>query len=298
MRATDGLAAYHPAVSLLFFVLVISCGMFLMHPVCLGLSFACASAYAIRLNGRAALRLGLRFLLPVLVVTALLNPAFNHAGVTVLGYLPSGNPLTLESVLYGLAAASMLVTVISWFSCFNTVMTSDKLVYLFGRVVPALSLVLSLSLRLVPRYRAQIRAIADAQRCVGRDVSQGTVRARARQGMRMLSIMVTWALENAVGTADSMRARGFGLAGRTAFSAYRIRRRDLAALVFLGVCGGCLVVGALLGGLRFQYFPLVTGAWADPAAVGLFACYLALCAMPLAIDLQEGCLWKRSRSSI
>jgi energy-coupling factor transport system permease protein len=297
-RAADGFAAWHPAVNLLFFVLVVTCGMFLMHPVCLGLSFVCATAYAIRLNGRTALRFGLRFLLPVLLVTALLNPAFNHEGVTVLGYLPSGNPLTLESVLYGAAAALMLVTVVSWFSCFNTVMTSDKLVYLFGRVVPALSLILSLSLRLVPRYRAQIRVIADAQRCVGRDVSQGSVLARARQGARMLSVMVTWALENAIGTADSMRARGFGLAGRTAFSAYRVRRRDLAALVFLLACGGCLLVGTLLGGLRFLYFPVVGGAPVGPLTLGLFAAYLALCALPLAIDLQEDYRWKRSRSSI
>ena len=30
--------------------------------------------------------------LPVLLLAALVNPAFNHAGVTILIYLPSGNP--------------------------------------------------------------------------------------------------------------------------------------------------------------------------------------------------------------
>ena len=43
----------------------------------------------------------LRVALPVLLLAALVNPAFNHAGVTILIYLPSGNPLTLESILYG-----------------------------------------------------------------------------------------------------------------------------------------------------------------------------------------------------
>jgi energy-coupling factor transport system permease protein len=46
----------------------------------------------------------------------------------------------------------MLAAVISWFSCYNAVMTSDKFVYLFGRVIPALSLILSMTLRFVPKF--------------------------------------------------------------------------------------------------------------------------------------------------
>ena len=71
-------------------------------------------------------------MLPLLVITALINPAFSHQGVTILTYLPSGNPLTLESILYGIYAAFLLITVIAWFSCFNAVMTSDKFMYLSG----------------------------------------------------------------------------------------------------------------------------------------------------------------------
>jgi energy-coupling factor transport system permease protein len=283
---------------MLFFVLVISCGMVFMHPVCLGLSFLCAFAYAVYLNGRRALRFNLRFMLPLLVVTALLNPVFNHEGATILTYLRDGNPLTLESILYGVAAALMLVTVISWFSCFNTVMTSDKFVFLLGRVIPALSLVLALSLRLIPRYRTQIGVIANAQRCVGRDISSGNLWQRARHGIRILSIMVTWALENAIETADSMKSRGYGLAGRTAFLLYRFTRRDLIALVFLLACGGYVIGGAGLGGLRFQYFPLMEGVTLEPFTLSLYLVYLALGIMPLVIGLREDVRWKRLQSSI
>ncbi len=61
-------------------------------------------------------------------LAALVNPAFNHEGATILTYLPSGNPLTLESMLYGAAAAVMLASVVLWFSSFNEVITSDKFV--------------------------------------------------------------------------------------------------------------------------------------------------------------------------
>ena len=123
----------------------------------------------------------------------------------------------------------MMVAVITWFSCCNVVMTSDKFVYLFGKLIPALSLILSMTLRFVPRFTAQIKVVTQAQRCVGRDVSSGSVRKRIHNGLTILSIVITWALENAIETADSMRSRGYGMAGRTAFSIYRLQRRDLIA---------------------------------------------------------------------
>ena len=234
----DSFSAYHPVVNFLYFTLVLLFSMFFMHPVCLGISLLCAFIYSVYLNGKKALSFNLKYMLPMLAVTALVNPAFNHEGGTILTYLRGGNPLTLDSIVYGIAAAVMLITVICWFSCYNAVMTSDKFVYLFGRVIPALSLILSMALRFVPRFRAQFKVVSDAQKCVGRDISNGSILQRAKHGVRILSIMVTWALENAIETADSMRSRGYGLPGRTAFSIYRFDRRDKSALLFLLFCGG------------------------------------------------------------
>lgn len=288
----DIFKSYHPFIGILYFVQVIVYAMLFMHPVCLGISFLCAFLYAVRLNGKKALQFGLRFMLPTLLLTAVLNPAFSHEGVTILTYLPSGNPLTLESILYGLAAAVMLVTVVCWFSCYNAVMTSDKFVYLFGRIIPALSLVLSMALRFVPRFTAQMRAVADAQRGVGRDVSQGSVWTRTKNGLRILSITVTWALENAVETADSMKSRGYGLPGRTAFSIYRFDKRDRTALVFLLVCGIYIILGAAKGGFQFLYYPAVHTEW-SLYTISLFFAYAVLCALPLILNRREDAKWKR-----
>lgn len=280
----DTFSGYHPAISMLFFVLVIGLTMFLNHPVCLGISLVCALTYSIFLKGKKAVRFNLVYMLPLLVITALINPAFSHQGVTVLTYLPSGNPLTLESVLYGIFAAFLLITVIAWFSCFNAVMTSDKFVYLFGRIIPALSLVLSMSLRFVPRFTAQIKVISNAQKCVGRDVSNGGLIKRAKHGIKILSILVTWALENAIDTADSMKDRGYGLPGRTAFSIYRFDRRDKTALLYLLLCGGGVVAGMFAGKLKFVYMPILSGAEFDLWQAGIFVLYLTLCAMPVVMN--------------
>jgi energy-coupling factor transport system permease protein len=294
---SDIFYGYHPIVNFAYFAAALAFAMFFTHPVCLAVSLVCAFAYSVYINGKKALRFNLIYMLPMLIFAALLNPAFNHQGGTILTYLPSGNPLTLESILYGVAAAVMLVTVISWFSCFNAVMTSDKFVYLFGRIIPALSLILSMALRFVPRFRAQIKVISSAQRNIGRDVSSGSLWRRAKHGIKILSIMVTWALENAIETADSMKGRGYGLPGRTAFSIYRFDRRDAAALGFVAACAAYVLIGSATGGLEWRYFPTVRGTWNGAYTISVFAVYLALCVMPLILNAREDFKWRTLKAT-
>lgn len=283
----DTLRACHPAVSFTYFALVIACSMFFMHPVCLALSLLGALLYVARLKGRRALRQQAAWLVPTALLAAALNPAFVHQGVTILTYLPSGNPLTLESILYGLAAGCMLASVILWFVCVTEVVTSDKIVYLFGRVIPALSLLLSMTLRFVPRFTRRLRTVAQAQRHMGRDTRNGSILQRVREALRVFSIVVTWSLESGIITADSMRCRGYGLPGRTSFSLYRFDRRDGAVLAWLVFCGVYLLGGGLAGGLRFRYYPMLAAGVISPLTVSFFAVHALLCLTPVLLDAAE-----------
>lgn len=289
----DPFSRCHPAVNFLYFALVLACSMFFRHPVSLAVSLACACCYATLLGGKSAVRFQLRWMLPLMLLAAVTNPAFNHNGVTILCYLPTGNPLTLESILYGLAAAAMLAAVLMWFYCFNEVITSDKFVYLFGRVIPALSLMLSMALRFVPRFHRQLSAVADAQRCLGRDVSNGRLDKRLRTAMKIFSITVTWALENAIMTADSMRSRGYGEPGRTSFSIYRFDARDRALLAWLSFCGVFILAGALSGGFYYSYSPMLRGAPWTPLTAVFQAVYLLLCLTPIVLELHSRLTWRK-----
>lgn len=290
MQNKDAFSGYHPLVNFLFFALVLGGTMVFMHPVSLCISLAGALGYSIYLKGWK--RGSLPVLLPMMLMAAILNPAFNHEGMTILTYLPSGNPLTLESIAYGIAAGGMLAAVILWFSCYTEVMTSDKFVYLFGRILPALSLLLSMTLRFVPRFKAQFQVVREAQKCVGRDISNGSILSRVKHMVTIFSIMVTWALENAIETADSMKSRGYGLPGRTAFSIYRFQERDKIALLWMLFCGCYIGCGAFLGGLKWRYFPTIQGVALTPWTVSLHLVYLALCYTPVALDRREDWKWK------
>ena len=197
-----------------------------LHPVFLALSLLGALGYCAVLRGWRSLGRTIGWLVPFLVLMAALNALFNHAGVTMLFYLPNGNPVTREALCYGAAAAAMFAAVILWFQCCNVVMTAEKYLYVFGSALPGVSLLLSMALRFVPKFSAHIRAVRAAQASLGCGTREGSAWQRLKNGARILSVTVSWALESGITAADSMKSRGYGAGRRTYFGNYRFTRRD------------------------------------------------------------------------
>ena len=115
----------HPLVNAVYFLAVIGFSVFYMHPVYLGISLVSSLSCAL-MTGRGKTLKSLGYLFLCALFAAVLSPLFSHAGVTVLCYLPSGNPLTLESILYGAASGVMFFSVMCWFFCFHRVMTGTN----------------------------------------------------------------------------------------------------------------------------------------------------------------------------
>lgn len=284
----------HPAVTFLWFVSVIALSVCVMHPICLTISVLVSFLYNAHLKGRKAVHFAAFRVLPLMLITAFVNPAFTHKGMTILTYLPSGNPLTLESILYGIAAAAMIGAALQWFSCYNEVMTSDKAVYLFGRIIPALSLVISMALRFVPRFSAQYKKVHEARQMLHPEEASGFIN-RMKSGVAVLSSMITWSLENAVETGDSMRGRGYGLPGRTAYSIYRFDARDCGLLLWILGSLGIMIAGRVLHLTDFRYYPFIQGKEATPLLVLYMIVYAALFVTPLVLDLMEERNFRRLR---
>ncbi len=288
----DSFSTFHPIVNFTYFTAVISFGMFFLHPVFLGIALVSSFAYSVMLKGKRAVKFNLIYMLPMLLFMAILNPAFNHEGVTILFYLKNGNPITLESIFYGVAAASMFSIIILWFSCYNEVMTSDKFIYLFGKILPALSLIFSMVLRFVPRYTAQIKVISNAHKCLGRDFSQGNIIKRAQNGIKILSIMTTWSLENAIETADSMKARGYGLPKRSSFSIYRFDNRDKIAFTMILGLVIVVLIGAAMGENTMRFFPSVILKDIRTFSISIYFAYFILCMLPIFTNIMEEIKWR------
>jgi energy-coupling factor transport system permease protein len=224
-----------------------------------------------------------------MVIAVIINPLFNHQGTNILGYI-GNNPITAEVASYGIAAAMMVGGVVLWFYCYNEIITSDKFTYLFGKVVPALSLVISLVLYFAPRYITQIIKISEAQKGIY-DVTEKKWKARVRCGAMILSAMTAWAFERAIITSDSMKSRGYGLKGRTAYSIFRMDSHD-KILVFSAVCAMTFVVIAMITGvIEIRFFPLIKMNETAALSGIVYFVYAMICAMPLLLNLYQALIW-------
>lgn len=293
----NGFKSYHPIVNFLYFLFVTGFTMFSQNPLCIAVSFACAFAYLTILKGVKAAGEKLLFVLPVMIAAAVINPVFNHEGATILAYFPSGTPLTLESILYGLFTAMLLVCVICCFSCFNEVMTSDKLIYLFGRIIPSVSLVLSMILRFVPRFFAELKSIRNAHKCIYGENSKN-IFSKLKNALTVFSAMLSWAFESSIETADSMKARGYGVRGRTAFSVFKITKRDISAISAILLLAVYIISAQLTGQMSFRFFPSVKYAPLSVFNISALFCFFLLCAMPVIIEIGGIIQWNVIKSKI
>lgn len=290
-----GFEACHPAVNFIFFASVLWGSVYFQHPVFLAIAWLCAFAYSVRRAGRKAVVFNL-CLLPLIVVFALYYSAYHHFGVTVLRKNFIDNNMTLESLVYGLVIGLRFAAVCMWLEALFSVVSSDKVIYLFGKVSPRLSLFLTILLRFLPRLSREAGRINLARRGVGRGVGQGSPFRRLMNCLEIFSMLITWMISALALESDSMRSRGSLLRGRTAFSLYRFDNRDRAFVISLFTCITLTLMGVILGSGKMWYNPRIV--WRPLNAIGILtaAGYLVLCLMPLGLELWTDYRFRKART--
>ena len=289
-----GFERCHPAVNLIYFVAVVAAMITFQHPVFLAVSFLCAFAYSAKRNGWKAVAFNL-CLLPLIAAFALYYSSYTHFGMTVLHQNFVGNNMTLESLVYGFVLGTSVVGVCIWFSCVYSVFTTDKVVYLFGKVCPRLSLFLAILLRMVPRIKKEAKSTNMAQQGIGKGVNQGSFFARLHNGIRIFSMLVTWTIDSLTIASESMRSRGSSLRGRKAFSIYRFDNRDRIFVIGLFLCLTLTMMAILLGQTDMVYDPKII--WTDVSPI-LCIGYAVLCLMPLMLEIWTEYRFQKARKSL
>ena len=225
MKALD---AYNPISVAVYFLSVAAIAMFCMHPILLGIALFVARALCLMRRDVKGARTHL-FFWGILVLSILLNPLLSHNGATVL--LVVGNrPISLEALLWGATSGTAVLAVLYLSATFCAIMKSDKLLYLFGALSPRISLILSMGLRYVSLLSDQYKRIKQAQTALGL-YTEDNIIALLRGNLRILSVLLSWALENGIVTAGSMAARGYGTGKRTHFSVFAFSHRDALHLL-------------------------------------------------------------------
>lgn len=278
----------NPIAAAVYFLSVTGIAMFSMNPCLLLISFCGALLYfLVRNKSRGAVTH--LWMLGLFLVLFLVNPLFSHNGATVL-FILNDNPVTLEAAVYGAAAAVMVLAVLYWFRSFTQIMTSDKLLYIFGRLSPKTALVLSMGLRYVLLFSRQASKIRYSQTALGLYKDDNLI-DRFRGGVRIFSVLVTWALENGITTADSMAARGYGSGRRSRFSIFRFDGTDVFLLAVTLVLFGSTAVSVGSGALLFTYYPMIRPPAVTPLAVSGCVSYGLLALLPTILEAEEKIRW-------
>ena len=291
---SDAFSKCHPAVNFAFFLGAICAAVIIQHPAYLAVGIISGSCYYLLLHERKGLR-NILSMLPLFLVLTLINPLFNRYGERVLFWY-FGRPYTWEALLYGIAISGIFLEMLLWFGCYNAVLTSDKFTSLFGNVIPALSLLLVMVLRLIPNFMRKATQIAGARKSIGKGAAEGdTNKEKLEDGMSILGALTSWALEGSVVTADSMRSRGYGTGKRSSFMIYTMTSLDWGLLAAFSVLLGLVVfVGDKTATFTPELSVAQIGGW---NSLGL-AAYGVFLLLPTVLHIKEAIQWHISRSRI
>ncbi len=289
-------ANYHPAVLLVYFISVLGTVIFVSNPVLQITALLGGILFSLMLQKRSEIPGNIGFYTALFLMAAILNPMFSHNGVTPLFFL-NGNPVTYEAIIRGIAIAVMIVGFLLWCKCYSEIMTSDKFLYLFGKAIPRFSLILAMILRFVPMFKRRWHSVKRAQKAMGFYSTKSYV-DRIRNGIRVFSAMIAWTFENTLETSLSMKARGYGIKGRTNFTLFRFYAHDAGILNVCVLLAALTAVGSVVGEITFYYYPRITQLSLSPFAICVYVAFGALSFLPFFIEVKEALVWKYCVSKI
>ncbi|MRN51503.1 energy-coupling factor transporter transmembrane component T [Paenibacillus monticola] len=291
-----GFRSMHPAVALLYYAGLLLFAALLFHPVFLLTEMiGVLSLLLMQRQGRHLLR-ALPFYLLMAGSVAVMNPLFSHRGANILFYLLD-QPITLEAVLYGVMMMLVLLTIFIVFRSYNYTVTTDKFMYLFAAAAPRTALLSLMAIRFVPLFQRRLRQITLIQSTRGINVNSGKLRKRMKDGMTLLKVLLTWSLEEALQSADSMKARGYGIRKRSTYGIYKLDRQDIWILIVLAVSGLCTLLGWLQGYAMLEIYPRMKPAVFSWGEAAMFASFCLFVLTPLGLEGKEKWLWRSSRRS-
>lgn len=263
----------HPLVGIFYFALVITLLVCSFNPVMgfIGLFTGVASMLVRR--SKKNIKMVLIMAVPSALFLIIIQPLFSHNGETPLFYV-NDMAVTYETVVFGIAAFFLLIGAIAWILVLGESFTEEKLMYLFGKLTPRLTLLFSMSIRLLADMTTRYEQIVQARTFLGmrsNDIKE--------KGTR-LATLTEWSLENSASTAQSMEARGYGRRRRTSFHMFKFRVRDGITLAAFTAVGAVCFAEVTSGSAYVSFFPaLKLESVTEPGLrqILLYSLYLVLC---------------------
>lgn len=292
-----GFSSLHPFVQFIFYIELLILSMVLFHPFYLLTALIAMILLNLFHNQGQKMKNLIGLYLFIVVFTIILNPLFTNKGST-LWFEWLGYEVTVESVVYGLTTALSLLTIMTLFLSYQYVLSVNKLLFLFGNVLPKVTLVIMMTVRFVPLLKRRILQISTIQKTRGKYVHKGSVKDRAKNGMKILQILLLWSLEEAMQTGESMKARGYGVGNRSSYYHYKMVGRDWFVLCFMIILSLVCFIGAYFGYGQLTIYPTIEPLHFQVQEWIVYGGFCLFLFIPLGMELREAVYWNNYRSSI
>ncbi|MBP1587255.1 MAG: energy-coupling factor transporter transmembrane protein EcfT [Clostridia bacterium] len=291
------LSRVHPAVKLLFFLLLLGVVMFADNMILRGFSLVTA-LFTLSLYGRG-FRDVMKYSAMAVAASlfaAVINCIVSHNGKTVL-FKIGRLPYTMEAVICGLSLGMMISATALWCLILSEELQSGDIVYLFGRVLPKVAVLIMITLRYIPEIIRKYNEIFESQRMMGL-FDKNKLRKKIAVVSAVFMSTTERSLEDALDASLAMKGKGFGLPGRK----YAFRRGfklvDITVLLITLVLAGFAIYGIAYGDVGFQYYPTIKMTWMYEYSIVAYTVCGMILLLPAAVNVYGRLRWKHYTSKI
>lgn len=283
----------HPFTCMVFFLCVVFIVFVTLDPVVICVSLLCGFCYGITLRLKSLIKYMALFL-PLSILFVIVNPLFNKAG-EVLFYI-GDIVITNQGVYYGIMSALRLLSVLVWFFSYNIVLQSNKYVYMFGKFMPNIALILSTTMGMMPRIMHEYKEINLAQKLIGK-TNHGLIN-KIKYGLNAVGILICSSLESGIVTANVIDSKGYSNKKRTSYHMYKFGFIDCILILCSVLCLALTVFCTISFGFGvYEFLQSLAISYNNYQAV-LLVVFSIVCAMPSITQILWRLKWNYIKSKI
>ncbi|GGC84717.1 energy-coupling factor transporter transmembrane component T [Enterococcus wangshanyuanii] len=286
----------HPLVITAYYSLVLVILMSTTNPLIIFTCFLGSFSFRLlQLNGQK--KGSVLYPLVFLLIITITNPLFVHRGGTILFFFLS-RPVTKEAFIYGFFMGLMIAGVIYLFQNLQSQLDLEQFYYLFGQRFPKLALILTMVFRFIPLFQRYYHEMNQVQKTLHRTQNR-SFKQKVSYGLDLFGNLFSWSLENAMDTASSMKARGYGIGKRSSRVQYNWQKKDSFCLIVLGLAASLFMYVLFAGSYQFDYYPYVENLFeAFNRHWENYLWILILAFVPTLNRLKEAIIWTILKSKI
>jgi energy-coupling factor transport system permease protein len=221
---------------------------------------------------------------------AIINPLTSKMGVTRI-YLWGSFFVTYEAIIHGIISALSLLLILLVFTSFNKSVSYQDMLYIFSKKFPTPSMITIMALRFIPLFNHRLEEINRLKSFENKNLEQKGFINKTKGILNSVSILISWAFEESMITAKSMKARGYNTSKRTSYLKYKFNRIDKIFLGFMLVTGGLSIIGIFYGTGRINVYPSINFSF-NQIPINIFYLSFLLLLLPLIyLEIKEKLVW-------